>query len=210
MRYTFIFLSLCFWVSCSSHHKTAFSTKEFKVNKKQYVTCAFIPAEIEFSNSFMAPKKAILQKDSISNLLYESLFDQIDLEENPLTIKVQDKDTTLDILLKNNIAYDKIFEIEPRMLAKMLNVDVLAYSKLTLHSDFILAYKSTIITAIVGTPSTDLVDYSMVLVDGKTNKFLWKNQRQRTTFIGSKSLNAVDELKNIMPFVYKDFPYRSE
>ncbi len=207
----FVFVAILFFSSCSGPYKTVYSSKKFKSLKNQYATCAFMPVEIVFSNTFATPQQALDLREEISNELYKEMFQQIEMD-NPLTINIQHKDTTLNILMKNAIDYNKIFELKPQMLASLLNVDVIVYSRVVLHSDFILNYKSTLQQTLLGSPiRSDLVDGYMVLIDGKTNDMMWKDKRQRTSIVGSISFkNPIDELKNIIRHVYNDFPYRNK
>jgi hypothetical protein len=203
--------ALCTLTACAPQ---VYEAKNMKSAVRLHHTVAILPAAV---NITLRPNQAkkMTQQD-IHDMAEKTGYDIQDKmygwllrkgQKYNYSISFQDINTTNDKLKAANISYQDMKSTDRGELAKKLGVDAVIDSRIVMDKPMSdgAAVALALLVGVYGT--TNQVQTTLNLYDGKSGGLLWKYDYQASGSMGSSPSNLVDA---IMRNAAKKIPYRSK
>jgi hypothetical protein len=199
-------------ISLAACAPTIHQSQAFSGALASHKTVAILPADVTFQlrpidAKNLAPEKILEMEQRTGVDVQRRMNAWFLLKEVKLnyTVEIQNVSKTNSLLKEANINYSKIKEKNKAELAKLLGVDAVIQSKLTLEQP-----TSEGAAVAVGVLSniwlnTNKVHTTININDGKSGEVLWKYDHQASGSVGRSVNTLVDAL---MKNASKYFPYR--
>lgn len=202
-------LSTTFMLAQFESSKQIFESPKLQQLVASHKTVAILPFKASISYKRL-PKNFDAQTNrdeekKLGSSLQSGMYTYLLRKSNDYTVTVQDVERT-NILLKQNEVFDKIDEMNPDALAKILGVDAVikcayAYEKTSSEG---LAIAKTLLIGF-GTGKVASGEITMNVYNGTDGDLLWRFYKEMNEDVMS-SANAV--MERMMRKVGRNFPYQ--
>jgi len=208
MKKIILFACLLSTVLIQAQTKQIFESPKLKEEISTHKTVAVLPFKSTISykrlpKNFDATANAEEEKKSALSL-QSGLYTYLLRKSSDYSVSVQDPEKT-NILLKQNGSFDKLDELTPEALAKILGVDAVikcAYAYQKTGSEGGAIVKSLLIG--FGTGKVATSDLTMNIYNAKDGDLLWRFYKQMDEDVMS---NPQAMMEHMMRKVGRNFPY---
>jgi hypothetical protein len=208
MKKIILFACLISTILIQAQTKQIFESPKLKEEISTHKTVAVLPFKSTISykrlpKNFDATANAEEEKKSALSL-QSGLYTYLLRKSSDYSVSVQDPEKT-NILLKQNGSFDKLDELTPEALAKILGVDAVikcAYAYQKTGSEGGAIVKSLLIG--FGTGKVATSDLTMNIYNAKDGDLLWRFYKQMDEDVMS---NPQAMMEHMMRKVGRNFPY---
>ena len=192
---------------------TIYTKAEFSDATKYHKTVAVLPFVVNIdsknqSREFTIEVAKKAERDE-AYLFQQQIYAQFLKQhaKGKYTVDFQDTELSNALLGKANINYDNIANYTKADIAKQLGVDAVISG--TIKRSKPMSGAGAVVMGLLGGfwGSTNRVDVTLNIHDGKNSDLLWKYDHEASGSIGSSSEGLA---KSLMQGISKDFPYKKD